>query len=120
MSTSKGHNVGEDSFLKTTTWGTLIAFSLVAVAWSVTNYARTLSEAEDSATIAYARPVSGSATARQAAPKHESFLADALRHISKLNPFGGSKGAGTKNAVLSAQAQVPTNELLTSGHGLKP
>src|ERR1700752_2180006 len=106
MSTSKGHNVGEGGFLKTTTWGALIAFSLAAVAWGVSGYSPLAHNQEDGeASVALNRAVEDSSPSpAQASPKHESFFTDALKHASRLNPFSASKAPSNKNAVLSAQA----------------
>src|SRR5229473_6518634 len=122
MSTSKGHNVGEGGFLKTTTWGALIALSLAAVAWGVSSYSPLAHNNEDGqANVALNRPVEDSSTSpAQAAPKHESFFTDALKHASRLNPFSASKTLANKNAVLSAQMQSPASEALTAGSALKP
>src|SRR4029077_19907168 len=98
MSTSKGHNVGEGGFLKTTTWGALIALSLAAVAWGVSSYAPLAHNDEEvKASVALALPVEDSSPSRaQVAPKHESFLANALKHASRLNPFSASKTPANK------------------------
>src|SRR4029077_1683192 len=119
MSTSKGHNVGDSSFLKTTTWGALIALPLVAVAWGVSSYSQFAHDTTEGDQIAFARPAEdSSATQTQAAPRRESFLAEALKRASKLNPF--SKTAGNKNGVLSAQAHLPGGGPLSATNGLKP
>src|SRR5260370_495433 len=121
MSTSKGHNVGEGGFLKTTTWGALIALSLAAVAWGVSSYTRLAHNEDGQASVALNGPVEDSSpNPAQAAPKHESFFTDALKHASRLNPFSASKAAANKNAVLSAQMQSPASEALTAGSALKP
>src|SRR6266852_4657490 len=122
MSTSKGHNVGEGGFLKTTTWGALIALSLAAVAWGVSSYTPLAHNNEDGqASVALNRPVEDSSPSpAQAAPKHESFFTDALKHASRLNPFSASKTSANKNAVLSAQVQSPASGALTPASALKP
>src|SRR5467141_3093346 len=121
MSTSKGHNVGEGGFLKTTTWGALIALSLAAVAWGVSSYTRLAHNEDGQASVALNGPVEDSSpNPAQAAPKYESFFADALKHASRLNLFSASKTAANKNAVLSAQMQSPASEALTAGSALKP
>src|SRR5467141_1666281 len=121
MSTSKGHNVGEGGFLKTTTWGALIALSLAAVAWGVSSYTRLAHNEDGQASVALNGPVEDSSpNPAQAAPKYESFFADALKHASRLNLFSASKAAANKNAVLSAQMQSPASEALTAGSALKP
>src|SRR5579864_308246 len=121
MSTSKGHNVGESTFLKTTTWGALIALPLVAVAWGVSSYSPLAHDDGDADQVAYTRPAEDSSTNRtQAAPQRESFLAEALSRAAKLNPFSRSKTAANKNGVLSAQAQLPVRGTLNGGNGLKP
>src|SRR5260370_7506017 len=115
MSTSKGHNVGEGGCLKAHTWGALIALSLAAVAWGVSSYTPLAHNNEGGqASVALNRPVEDSSPSPAlAAPKHESFIADALRHASKLNPFSASKTSANKNAVLSAQVQSPATGPLT-------
>ena len=121
MSTSKGHNVGESTFLKTTTWGALIALPLVAVAWGVSSYSPLVHDGGDADQVAFARPAEDSSTNQSpTAPRRESFLAEALKRASKLNPFSASKAAGSKNAVLSAQAQSPVRGTLNGANGLKP
>src|SRR5712692_3286509 len=122
MSTSKGHNVGEGGFLKTTTWGALIALSLAAVAWGVSSYTPLAHNNEDGqASVALNRPVEDSSPSpAQAAPKHESFFTDALKHASRLNPFSASKTSANKNALLSAQVQSPASGPLTPASALKP
>src|SRR5258708_4904744 len=122
MSTSKGHNVGEGGFLKTTTWGALIALFLAAVAWGVSSYTPLAHNNEDGqANVALNRPFEDSSTSpAQAAPKHESFFTDALKHASRLNPFSTSKTPANKNAVLSAQVQSSANTPLTAASALKP
>src|SRR6266851_3686444 len=122
MSTSKGHNVGEGGFLKTTTWGALIALSLAAVAWGVSSYTPLAHNNEDGqASVALNRPVEDSSPSpAQAAPKHESFFTDALKHASRLNPFSASKTSANKNAVLSAQVQSSASGALTPASALKP
>ncbi len=63
MSPSKGHNVGEGGFLKTTTWGALIALSLAAVAWGVSSYTPLAHNNEDGqASVALNGPVEGAGT----------------------------------------------------------
>src|SRR5713101_272161 len=121
MSTSKGHNVGEGGFLKTTTWGALIALSLAAVAWGVSSYTPLAHNNEDGeASVALNRPAEDSSPSpAQAAPKHESFFTDALKHASRLNPFSTSKTPANKNAVLSAQVQSSANTPLTAASALK-
>src|SRR4029077_15542559 len=111
MSTSKGHDVGEGGFLKTTTWGALIALSLAAVAWGVSSYIPFAHNNEDGvASVALDRFIENSSPSpAQAAPKRESFFTDALQHISKLNPFSASKRVTNKNSLLSAQALSPVN-----------
>src|SRR5229473_2948596 len=121
MSTSKGHNVGEGGFLKTTTWGALIALFLAAVAWGVSSYSPLAHNNEDGqASVALTRSVEDSSPSpAQAAPKHESFFTEALKHASRLNPFSGSKTPVNKNAVLSAQVQSPASGPLTAASALK-
>src|SRR5260370_2824395 len=122
MSTSKGHNVGEGGFLKTTTWGALIALSLAAVACGVSSYTPLAHNNEGGqASVALNRPVEDSSPSPAlAAPKHESFIADALRHASKLNPFSASKTSANKNAALSAQVHPPPSGPFTPPTPLKP
>src|SRR5713226_3386372 len=122
MSTSKGHNVSEGGFLKTTTWGALIALSLAAVAWGVSSYTPLAHNNEDGqASVALTRPVEvSSPSSAQAAPKQESFFTEALKHASRLNPFSASKTPASKNGVLSAQVQSPVSGPLTSASALKP
>src|SRR5260370_18965300 len=122
MSTSKGHNVGEGGFLKTTTWGALIALSLAAVACGVSSYTPLAHNNEGGqASVALNRPVEDSSPSPALAPpQHESFIADALRHASKLNHFNSSKTSANKNAVLSAQVQSPASGPLTPASALKP
>src|ERR1700730_12882595 len=120
MSTSKGHNVGEGGFLKTTTWGALIALSVAAVVWGVSGHSPLAHNDESGNLVASARPIEDSATIpAKSASKHESFFSEALKHASKLNPFGASKTAN-KNVVLSAQAQLPVSGSMTAANGLKP
>src|SRR6266481_3418184 len=122
MSPSKGHNVGEGGFLKTTTWGALIALSLAAVAWGVSSYTPLAHNNEDGqASVALNCTVEDSSpNPAQAASKHESFFTNALKHASRLNPFSASKTSANKNAVLSAQVQSPASGPLTPASGLKP
>src|SRR5260370_41515149 len=121
MSTSKGHNVSEGGFLKTTTWGALTALSLAAVAGGVSSYPRLAHNEDGQASVALNGPVEDSSpNPAQAAPKHESFFTDALKHASRLNPFSASKAAANKNAVLSAQMQSPASEALTAGSPFNP
>src|SRR5260370_33793352 len=97
MSTSKGHNVSEGGFLKTTTWGALIALSLAAVAWGVSRYTRLAHNEDGQASVALNGPVGDSSpNPAQAAPKRESFFTDALKHAPRLTPFSASKTAATK------------------------
>src|SRR5258708_19748402 len=112
MSTSKGHNVGEGGFLKTTTWGALIALSLAAVAWGVSSYTPLAHNNEGGqASVALNRPVEDSSPSPAlAAPKHESFIAHALRHASKLNPFTASKTSPNNHPVLPAPPQSPPSQ----------
>jgi len=56
MSTSNGHNVGDSAFLKTTTWGALIALPLVAVAWGVSSFSPLAHDSADDDQVAFARP----------------------------------------------------------------
>src|SRR6202030_4816968 len=92
MSTSKGHNVGAGGFLKTTTWGALIALSVAAVAWGLSSYSPLVRNNEDGDRVAIARPVedSPSTSPAKSTSKHESFFSEALKHASKLNPFSAS------------------------------
>src|SRR5258707_15752454 len=108
MSTSKGHNVGEGGFLKTTTWGALIAISLAAVAWGVSSYTRLAHDEDGQASVALNGPVEDSSpNPAQAAPKHESFFTDALKHASRRNPFSAPQAAANENEELAAQRQSP-------------
>ena len=122
MSTSKGHNVGEGGFLKTTTWGALIALSVAAVAWGLSSYSPLARNHEDGDRVAIASPVEDSPSTNPAkrASKHESFFSEALKHASKLNPFTASNTKTDKNVVLSAQAQSQTKGSLSGANGLKP
>src|SRR5258708_30549633 len=101
MSTSKGHNVGEGGFLKTTTWGALIALSLAAVAWGVSGYSPLAHSNQDGeASVAINPPAEDSSpNPAQAAPKQESFFTDALKHASRLDPFSASKTSADKNPL---------------------
>src|SRR5712671_3239098 len=121
MSTSKGHNVGEGGFLKTTTWGALIAAAVAAIAWGVSSYFPLAPDNADDHHVAVVRPVEDPSTDRNpTAPERASFFTDALRHAAKLNPFSALKAANTENAALSAQAQIRVRGPLTNANGLKP
>jgi len=119
----KNPKTSTGTILKTTTWGALIALLLVTMAWGFSAYFPGVQDDANAPTsAALAGPAQDSSTSTSGPAdrsKETSFLGSALRQVSRLNPFSGTRANKSKGAALSAQIQSPADGAVNTGSNPK-